>query len=118
VTARSYALVDELVHVRKGDAVVLLAYERLVADHDAVLDRAASQSVPCVLVTDHLALAAAGRYEVVLSAGRGATDMMPSVTVPLVLLEALTQGVVSRDRPRALAALDELNRLRERLEAD
>jgi DNA-binding MurR/RpiR family transcriptional regulator len=118
VTGRSYALADGLVQIRKGDAVVLLAYERLIADQQAVLDRAASRSVPCVLVTDHLALAAAGLYDVALSAGRGATDMVPSVSVPLVLLEALTLGVVSRDRQRALAALDELNRLREDLEAD
>lgn len=117
VTGRSYALADELVQIRKGDAVVLLAYERLVADHEAVLDRAAGRSVPCVLITDHLALAAAGRFEVALSAGRGATDTMPSVTVPLVLLEALTLGVVGRDRQRALGALDELNRLREQLES-
>jgi DNA-binding MurR/RpiR family transcriptional regulator len=118
VTGRSFALADELVQIRKGDAVVLLAYERLVADHEAVLDRAAGRSVPCVLITDHLALATAGRYEAALSAARGATDMMPSATVPLVLVEALTLGVVSRDRQRALAALDELNRLREQLEAD
>lgn len=116
VTGRRYALADELVQVRKGDAVVVLAYERLAAEHEAVLDRAAGQSVPCVLITDHLALAAAGRYDVALSAVRGATDTMPSATVPLILTEALTLGVVSRDRQRALTALDELNRLREQVE--
>lgn len=115
MTGRREAFADDLVQVRKGDALVVLAYEHLTPEHEVALDRATALSVPCVLITDHLALALAGRYEVALSAGRGPGDAVPSVATPVMILEALVLGVVARDRERSLAALDELNRLRDRL---
>jgi DNA-binding MurR/RpiR family transcriptional regulator len=115
MTGRREAFADDLVQMRKGDALVVLAYEHLTPEHEVALDRAAALSIPCVLITDHLALALAGRYEVALSAGRGPSDAVPSVATPVMILEALVLGVVARNRDRSLAALDELSRLRDML---
>jgi DNA-binding MurR/RpiR family transcriptional regulator len=118
LTGWGHGFADDLVQLRKGDALVVLAYEQLQPEHELALDRAAALSVPSVLVTDHLALTLAGRYEVALSAGRGPSDMAPSIAIPVMILEALVLGVVARDRDRALAALDELGTVRGQLESE
>ncbi|MGH9243740.1 MAG: MurR/RpiR family transcriptional regulator [Acidimicrobiales bacterium] len=115
LTGRSTAFVDGLVELRAGDVLVIVVYEQIVAEIDLALDQAAERGVPCVLVTDNLALALEGRYEVALTSPRGPTDLVPSIAVPVVIIEALIFGIIGQNRPRAVAALDDLNRLRGRL---
>jgi DNA-binding MurR/RpiR family transcriptional regulator len=114
LTGRGAAFVDTLVEMRAGDVLVVVAYERSSAEVELALDRAADRDVPCVLVTDHLALALSGRHIVAVTSPRGPTDIVPSVAVPVVIIEALILGIFGRDRPRASAALDDLNQLRGR----
>jgi len=97
------------------DVLLMIAYERITPELDLVADLAARQAVPAVLVTDRLALALHGRHAVALTARRGEADMMPTITVPLVIIEALLLGLAGLDRARTMAALDELTRLRSRL---
>lgn len=115
LTGRGWALADGLMELRAGDVLVVLAYERRTSELEVSLDRAAELGIGCVLVTDHLALALDGRYTVALIASRGATEAAVTITVPAVIVEALILGVMGRDRPRALAALQELAGLRKRL---
>jgi DNA-binding MurR/RpiR family transcriptional regulator len=116
LTGRGSALADGLMELRSGDVLILIAYERIGVEVAAVADRARAVGISTILVTDSLSLALAGRHAVALTAARGTSDAAPTQTVPMTILEILLFGIVAQDRERALAALDELRALRERIE--
>jgi DNA-binding MurR/RpiR family transcriptional regulator len=109
-TGTSFA--DELLGLRAGDAVVLLAYGPLQPHVDVMTERAMQLATPIVLVTDSLGRKLASRVDVILRAGRGTPGEFASHASTLVLIEALTLAVASRDASNASAALRTLNDLR------
>jgi len=115
ITASGLRLADALLHVRRGDVLLLLAYERLDGDADATLSRAADLQLPVVLVTDVLAPKLADRIDVALPALRGRGGALSGAATTMTILEALLLAVAARDRARSLASLAELNDLRRRL---
>ena len=114
VTATGLRLADELLAMRPGDMVLLVAYEHLDGDSGAVIERANHLGVPVVLVTDTLGAALAERIEVALVAPRSRPGALSTVATTVALFDALLLALASRDRLAALSALDELARLRER----
>jgi DNA-binding MurR/RpiR family transcriptional regulator len=115
ITASGLRLADALLAARTGDALLMLAYERLDTDAAAVLGRANDLGMPVVLVTDTLAPRLADRIAVALPAPRGRGGALTGAAVTMTLLDALLLAVAGRDRSRSLAALAELNELRRRL---
>lgn len=116
VGARGQALADPLLEMRKGDAVVVLAYDRANPEALITLDRARELGLPSILVTDTLGLALAGKVTVVLSARRAGGGMFHLSAITVVVLDALLFGLAGRDRPRALGAAEELQQLRARID--
>ncbi len=106
-------LADSLMELGPGDVLLLIAYERTTPDIETVLNVARRRKVAVVLVTDTLALTLKGRYSVALVARRGSPEAATTITVPLVVVEALLLGVAARDRERTLGALEEARQLRE-----
>lgn len=106
---------EELLDLGAGDALIAIAYYQASPALGVVLDRCREQQVPRVLITDTLALALKGRYEIALSAPRGEIDRQPTAVVPLAVLEALQFGISGYDRERSLAAMTKRDELRERL---
>ncbi len=115
VTSRAHGMAEELMELAAGDALLVIAHERVTPETSVPLDLARERGIPSVLVTDHLALALEGRYTVALSARRGEADSYPISGVTLIVLEALLVGLAARDRARTLASLEELKAVRERL---
>jgi DNA-binding MurR/RpiR family transcriptional regulator len=118
ISASGLRLADDLLAASRGDALLLLAYERLDADSEAVLARANDLELPVVLVTDGLGARLAGRIDVALPSPRaraGATSGAASTTA---ILDALLLALAGHDRARSLAALAELNELRKRLRGE
>ncbi len=115
ITATGVALADELLVVRPGDVLLLMAYGRVYREAVVTLDRAREQGVPVVLLTDTLAAALADWVAVSLSARRGRAGALGSIATTLVLMDALLLGLAARDQERALHALRALNDLRARL---
>jgi DNA-binding MurR/RpiR family transcriptional regulator len=103
---------DELLTLRRGDAVVLLAYGALQSHVNVLLDRARRLGTPVVLVTDTLGRKLATRVEVTLRSGRGTPGEFASHATTLVLVEALTLAIASRTRTTATTTLQTLNELR------
>jgi DNA-binding MurR/RpiR family transcriptional regulator len=112
ISHTGFRLADSLLRMRHGDALVLLASGRVYHEVDVTLRRAAGLGVPVVLVTDTLSVALADRVQVALVAPRGRSGMLNTVATTMVVMEALLLGLAARDRPRSLAALEELNELR------
>lgn len=110
--ASGIALADQLLDLRPGDALLVLAYGRAYREVAAVFAEARRLALPLVLVTDSLDRALARHADVVVPARRGRARRVALHGATLVALEAVALGLAAMDDPRALAALDRLNDLR------
>jgi DNA-binding MurR/RpiR family transcriptional regulator len=111
--AAGISLADQLLDLREGDALLILAYGRPYREVVATFAEARKLHLPIVLVTDTLERKLAQRADVIIPAKRGSTDRMALHGATLVVLEALVLGLAASDQARALTALDRLNDLRE-----
>ncbi len=110
ITATGLAAADQALTLRRGDALVLLAYTRLHPHAAVLLDTARRRDVPVVLLTD--VLTSLDDVDLVLTCPRGVPGESSSHAVTVLLLDALAIALAAADRPRASTALRELNRLR------
>ena len=115
VATRGQALADALLEMRKGEVAVVLAYDRANPEAHIMLDRARALKIPSILITDTLGLALAGQFTVALSARRAGGGMFHLSAITVVILDALLFGLARRDRAGALAAAEELQELRARI---
>lgn len=116
IGARGQALADVLIDMRRGDVVIVLAYERSSAEAELSLERAHELKLPSILITDTLGLALAGQFTVALSARRAGGGMFHLSAMTIVVLDALLFGLAGQDRAAALAAAEELQELRTRID--
>jgi DNA-binding MurR/RpiR family transcriptional regulator len=116
VGARGQALADALIDMRRGDVVMVLAYDRSSLEAELTLERARDLKLPSILITDTLGLALAGQFTVALSARRAGGGMFHLSAMTVVVLDALLFGLAGQDRAAALAAADELQELRARID--
>lgn len=116
IGARGQALADALIDMRRGDAVIVLAYDRSSAEAELTLERARELKAPSILITDTLGLALAGQFTVALSARRAGGGMFHLSALTIVVLDALLFGLAGQDRAAALAAAEELQQLRTRID--
>lgn len=118
VASRGQAMAEDIVELGSGDALLVIAHERVTTEVSVPLDLAKSRSVPVVLVTDRLGLALEGRYAAALTALRGGPETYPISAVTLAVLEALLIALAGRDRARTLATFEQINELRRKLSTD
>jgi DNA-binding MurR/RpiR family transcriptional regulator len=111
--AAGIALADQLLDLRAGDALLLLAYGRAYPEVTATIAEARRRLLPIVLVTDDENSGLARMADVVVPAPRGQAERVALHGATLAVLEALVLGLAASNRPRALAALERLNGLRE-----
>ncbi|MEO8714562.1 MAG: MurR/RpiR family transcriptional regulator [Acetobacteraceae bacterium] len=105
-------LADQLLDLRSGDALLVLAYGRAYREVVAIFGEARRLRLPVVLVTDSLDSKLARAADVVVPARRGRTERVALHGATLVGLEALVLGLAAIDRMRAISALERLNDLR------
>jgi DNA-binding MurR/RpiR family transcriptional regulator len=110
--ATGLMLADQLLDLRAGDALLVLAYGKPYREVLAVFGEARRLGLPIVLVTDSLENKLARQADVVLAARRGRTDQVALHGATLVALEALALGLAAADRGGAMRTLDRLNDLR------
>jgi DNA-binding MurR/RpiR family transcriptional regulator len=113
LNATGIALADQLLDLREGDALLVLAYGRAYPEVVATFAEARRLSLPVVLVSDSLEKKLAKQADVVIPAPRGRAGRVALHGATLVALEALVFGLAAVDRSRAVDALDRLNELRE-----
>lgn len=112
LTATGAMLADQMLDLRPGDALLVLAYGRAYAEIVTVFDEARQLALPIVLVTDSLDKKLSRFASVILPAHRGRSNRVALHGATLVCLEALVLGLAAAS-PQTVASLDRLNRLRE-----
>ncbi|MGH2492471.1 MAG: MurR/RpiR family transcriptional regulator, partial [Candidatus Limnocylindria bacterium] len=112
---RGQAAADDAIAIRRGDALLVLAFERTIPEVELILDRARRKGAASVLITDRLGLAFRGRVSATLNVERGDAGLFPLSAVVVAVLESLLLGLAGLDRARSLATLEELGALRARL---
>jgi DNA-binding MurR/RpiR family transcriptional regulator len=117
ISATGSMLADQLLDLRTGDALLVLAYGRLYREVKAVFTEAKALSLPTVLITeaDDTPLAKLANVCVAIPRGRPGQVALHGAT--LVGLEALILSLAAANPDAALASLDNLNRLRRATEA-
>ncbi|HEX2290057.1 MAG TPA: MurR/RpiR family transcriptional regulator [Pseudonocardiaceae bacterium] len=110
ITATGVSMADQAMGLRRGDALLLLAYTRLHTHAAVLIGLARRRRIPVLLVTD--VLADVDGADLVLSCPRGMPGEQSSHAVTLLLLEATAVALAATGPARATTALSELNRLR------
>jgi DNA-binding MurR/RpiR family transcriptional regulator len=111
--ATGTALADQLLGLRSGDALLVLAYTRPYREVVAVFTEARRLGLPVVLITDSLDSKLARFADVIVPARRGRAERVALHSATLVVLEALVLGLAVSNRAGAMVALERLNDLRE-----
>jgi DNA-binding MurR/RpiR family transcriptional regulator len=103
---------DELLSVRPGHAVIVLAYGRLHRHVRVLLERAGEVGADVVFVTDSVSLSAEWPIPARLLSGRGRQGMFASHATTIVLIEALALSMAANQPGQAQASVEQLNALR------
>jgi DNA-binding MurR/RpiR family transcriptional regulator len=110
--ATGLALADQLLDLRAGDALVVLAYGSATREVTVTFAEARRLALPLVLITDSLEPKLARQAQVIIEARRGRTDRAALHATTLVVIEALVLGLSAADPDRAMGALHRLVGLR------
>jgi DNA-binding MurR/RpiR family transcriptional regulator len=117
INATGSMLADQLLDLRAGDRLLILAYGRLYQEVKAVFAEAKALSLPTVLVTEADDTPLAKLADVCVAIPRGRPGQMALHGATLVGLEALVLSLAAAKPEAALSSLDNLNRLRRATEA-
>jgi DNA-binding MurR/RpiR family transcriptional regulator len=112
LNATGSMLADQMLDMRRGDALLILAYGRLYKEIAAVFGEAKALGLTTVLVTEAGGTALAKLADVVIAIPRGRPGQVALHGATLVGLEALVLSLAAAKPDDALASLDNLNHLR------
>ncbi len=112
ISATGSMLADQLLDLRAGDTLLILAYGRLYREVKAVFAEARALRLPTILVTEADDTPLAKLADVRVAIPRGRPGQMALHGATLVGLEALVLSLAAAKPESALASLDNLNRLR------
>lgn len=115
LNASGIGLADQLLDLRPGDALLVLAYGRTYREVVLVFQEAKRLRAPVVLITDSLEAKLARKADVVVPARRGRHDRVAMHGVTLIVLEAIVLGLAVADPPSAVQTLARLGELRAEL---
>jgi DNA-binding MurR/RpiR family transcriptional regulator len=116
LNATGSMLADQLLDLRPGDALLILAYGRVYREVTAVFSEARKLGLPKVLVTEAKETALAKMADVVVAIPRGRPGQLAMHGATFVGLEALILSLAAARPNDALNSLDKLNELRRTLE--
>jgi len=112
LNATGATLAEQLVDMRSGDVLLILAYGRLYQEVEALVGEAKSLRLTTVLVTEANGTALAKLAKVVIAIPRGRPGHVALHGATLVALEALVLSLTAMKPDSAMASLDNLNHLR------
>ncbi len=112
ITESGRDVLEKLLLLRPGDAVLAAGFHRITAELEAVVDQAHARGCHTVLLTDILGPAFRDRVDVVLAARRGPVSTFHSLTVPMTIVNALVLAVAMARPEESVGALNRLQELR------
>ncbi len=105
-------LADQLLDLREGDALLILAYSRLYKEVAAVFGEAKRLDLRTVLITEAVGTVLAGRANVVVAIPRGRPNAVALHGATIVALEAMVLSLAAVEPEQAIDALDRFGVLR------
>lgn len=115
ITAGGFGLADQLLDLRPGDGMLILAYSRTYPEVVLMFEEARRLHLPVVLVTDSLDTKLAKQADIVIRARRGRHGRVAMHGTTVVVLEALILGLAFANRTEAMTSLARIGELRKRL---
>lgn len=112
IDATGSMLADQLLDLRRGDVLLILAYGRLYREVRAVFAEARELGLATVLVTEADGTPLAKLADVVVAIPRGRPGQVSLHGATFVGLEAMVLSLAAAKPEAAVASLDKLNRLR------
>ena len=112
ISATGSMLADQLLDLRRGDGLLILAYGRLYKEVRTVFAEAKGLGLTTVLVTEAENTPLAKLADVAVAIPRGRPEQVSLHGATLVGLEAIVLSLAAARPQAALASLDKLNRLR------
>jgi DNA-binding MurR/RpiR family transcriptional regulator len=112
VSATGSMLADQFLDLQHGDALLVLAYNRIYKEVTAVFGEAKSLGLPTVLMTEANDTALAKMADAVIAIPRGRPGNVALHGATLVALEALALSLAAAKPDAALLSLDRLTALR------
>ncbi|MBY3157753.1 MULTISPECIES: MurR/RpiR family transcriptional regulator [Rhizobium] len=114
-TASGAGLADDLLDLRRGDVLVLLANGNPYKEAVTAIRQARLVGIQVVLVTESETSKIAKRSDIVVPAPRGRTEHVSLHGTTMCVMEALVTGLAACDRDRTLLELDRFEELRTQL---
>jgi len=108
-------VLEPMLLMNSNDLLIAIGFFNLTPALELVLDYAAQQGTPVILVTDMLGTLVGEKAQVVLSARRGPVSAFHSLTVPMTIINALLLALSSADQENVMSHLDTLDQMREKL---
>ena len=115
LNATGIELADQLLTLRGGDVLLVLAYGRTYQEVVVVFEEAKRLRLPIVLITDSLETRLARQADVVVPARRGKQERVALHGVTVIVLEAIVLGLAFADSRKAMETLAHLGELRRKL---
>lgn len=115
INSSGFRLADDLLRIDRGDVVVLFDAGRMLIDVDVLLDRVRVVGAACILITDELGDQLESSVSVVLRAPGTPTGLSNETITPMILADALAQGVAASDVERTVEISHTLTTLRQQL---
>ncbi|WP_425112194.1 MurR/RpiR family transcriptional regulator [Bradyrhizobium sp.] len=112
LNATGSMLADQLLDLRRGDVLLILAYGRLYREVRAVFAEAKELGLPTVLVTEAEGTPLAKLADIAVAIPRGRPEQVALHGATFVGLEAMVLSLAAAKPDAAVASLDKLNRLR------
>lgn len=112
INATGSMLADQLMDLRRGDVLLILAYGRLYKEVRAVFAEAKQLGLATVLVTEADGTLLAKLADIAVAIPRGRPGQVALHGATLVGLEAMVLSLAAARPDAAVASLDKLNRLR------
>ncbi len=105
-------LLDKLALLTRDDAVLAMGFHRVTGELVATIDYAHRVGCKTVLLTDTLRAHFQDKVAVVLAARRGPVSTFHSLTVPMVILNAMILAVAMERSDESLSSLKRMEELR------
>ncbi len=116
LTASGREVVEPLILMNQDDLLFAIGFFDVTPALKLVLEHAQQVGAPSILLTDNLGSLLGDRANVVLSARRGPVSAFHSLTVPMTIVNTLLLVLAETNRERAVASLDKLDDIREKLQ--
>lgn len=111
-------LLEELIHFKQGDVVIIFAFGRLLPEARVILDYQREIHFQTIMITDQLVADFTSLSTINLFASRGDANEFHSMVAPTILVENLILGLSLRDHTNNIERLEHLSRLRKKYDKE